>query len=84
MKREGKNWEGVVGLRTRQGEVAACTSVSVVLTGNWGRGGRRSQGPPECNKISNGSKIFRLLSDTITLLSPEFTGHQHDSHYNHC
>ena len=62
-----KGAKNMVGLRTRKGEVAACTLVSAVSTGNWGRGGRRSQGPPDFDKISNG---------------PEFNAHHHDSHYN--
>ena len=87
-EREGQKaraGEKLVGLRTRQGEVAACTLVSAALTiGNWGRGGRRSQGPPECEiKISKRRKIFKLISDTITIPSSEFTEHQHNAHYNY-
>ena len=79
-----KGAKNMVGLRTRQGEVAACTLVSAVSTGNWGRGGRRSQGPPECEiKISKRRKIFKLISDTITIPSSEFTEHQHNAHYNY-
>ena len=38
--------EGGKKVRTREGEVAACTLVSAALTGNWGKEGGRSQGRP--------------------------------------
>ena len=60
MKGSKTSWEGVVGLRTRQGEVAACTLVWVAWSGSWGRAGCRSRGPP-----GGGSREGRLTSSNL-------------------